>query len=822
MVNARQCPHGDPVVQIANHKSQIRSQKCVPAFLDRHDFVYEAAPLRWSDGLPLGNASIGAVIWGDGGPLKLTLDSCELWDLRSPRIRDKRYSYAHFKKLYQEGRISEIKNIFDFRQKSIVPTRLPGPRVELGFGGKAKTFKARLRLATAGAEGCIGFDKGSARWHAYVAAGEDVLILKVLPGDHPRARLRVRLDHLSDAACAALRRRRFPKPQRGKGLLYQAIPENGGYLVAWRRIPGKRNGDTFLITLIKGEDKSALTREARRRLARASQRLATLRRGHVGWWRSFWQRSFLTVPDNLLESLFYAEIYKLGCNARPDAALPVALQGVWSPDGEMPPWHGDYHLDLNVQFSYWPAYTSNRLDCAGPLYAWATRLLPTFRKECRRFFGCDGAFAPCALGPNGERVLGYETTEQWPGNGAWLAHLFWLHYLYTRDESFLREQAYPFMRAFMQLYANLLDKARDGRYHLSLSNSPEYGEDRPESWGADTTCDLALIRFLCGSLLHSVEKLKLDDPEAETWRDIMRRLTPYPSRAAMTTRKRKDYEARLTTEDQVLDATGGDDLPRALFVMRDVPYAFSHRHLSHLMAIHPLALLTVEDGAEARAIIRDSIRALWVRGEAAWAGFTDTWASALASRARMPAMAVRLLREFAANWVTANTFCLNADHRLSGASRYLTHAMTLESGFSMAGALMEMLLQSWGEKIRVFPAVPLEWRDAAFYGLRGEGAFLVSARLEKGEVQWVEIHSEKGLPCRVENPFASGPVFLEDVETGRTRRLRGSVLGFATRPNSTWRLYRRRPAQSSLNALERAGSPERPNPFGVKLTHRLA
>ena len=36
-----------------------------------------------------------------------------------------------------------------------------------------------------------------------------------------------------------------------------------------------------------------------------------------------------------------------------------------------------------------------------------------------------------------------------------------------------------------------------------------------------------------------------------------------------------------------------------------------------------------------------------------------------------------------------------------------------------------MLIQSWGGKIRIFPAVPDAWKDVAYSGLRTEGAFIL-------------------------------------------------------------------------------------------------
>jgi hypothetical protein len=56
----------------------------------------------------------------------------------------------------------------------------------------------------------------------------------------------------------------------------------------------------------------------------------------------------------------------------------------------------------------------------------------------------------------------------------------------------------------------------------------------------------------------------------------------------------------------------------------------------------------------------------------------------------------------------------------------------IESPLSFATSVHDMFLQSWGGKIRVFPATPEKWGDVAFEDLRTQGAFLVSAKKQGG------------------------------------------------------------------------------------------
>ena len=68
----------------------------------------------------------------------------------------------------------------------------------------------------------------------------------------------------------------------------------------------------------------------------------------------------------------------------------------------------------------------------------------------------------------------------------------------------------------------------------------------------------------------------------------------------------------------------------------------------------------------------------------------------------------------------------------------------METPLHGATAMQEMLLQSWNNRLRVFPAVPAKWTDIQIHQLRGEGGFLVSARREQLKTQWVFIQAESG------------------------------------------------------------------------------
>lgn len=182
-------------------------------------------------------------------------------------------------------------------------------------------------------------------------------------------------------------------------------------------------------------------------------------------------------------------------------------------------------------------------------------------------------------------------------------------------------------------------------------------------------------------------------------------------------------------------------------------YQQSHRHFSHVMAIHPLGLIKWEDGERSRSIIKNSIHLLDSIGPAYWVGYSYSWLANIKARAKDGEGAAKALDIFAKAFCSVNSFHLNGDQTRSGYSKFQYRPFTLEGNFAFASGLQEMLLQSYAGFIELMPAVPAAWKDVAFENLRAEGAFLVTARKSDGQMKEVKIVSEKGGIAKLRLPF---------------------------------------------------------------------
>jgi alpha-L-fucosidase 2 len=127
---------------------------------------------------------------------------------------------------------------------------------------------------------------------------------------------------------------------------------------------------------------------------------------------------------------------------------------------------------------------------------------------------------------------------------------------------------------------------------------------------------------------------------------------------------------------------------------------------------------------------------------------------------------------------------VNGDQTKSGKSKFTYRPFTLEGNFAFASGLQEMLLQSHTGVVRLFPAIPASWNDVSFDKMRAEGAFLVSAIYENGQLKKVVITSEKGGRLKLFNNF-SGPV-----KSDWPFENEGDILIFNLKPGQTISLTR--------------------------------
>ena len=445
---------------------------------------------------------------------------------------------------------------------------------------------------------------------------------------------------------------------------------------------------------------------------------------HLDFWKIYWGQSSVNLPDTLLQRQYDNEMYKFGSVAREDS-YPISLQAVWTADnGKLPPWKGDFHHDLNTQLSYWPAYAGNHLKEESGYLNTLCNQRDVYRKFTRQYFEKEGLAIPGVCTLTGEEMGGWIQYSMSQTTAAWLAQHFYLHWKYSADDKFLQERAYPFVKEAAEFLENQSEMNAEGKRVLAYTSSPEIFDNSLQAWFKTmTNYDLSLTSFLFKIAAEMADTLRLTD-EAAHWQEL-----------------------RAQLPDYALDSNG------ALSFAKGFPYEESHRHFSHAMAFHPLGLLNWEEGGHSREIIRSTLETMEKRGPQWWTGYSYAWFANMKARTFDGEGAYQALRTFAECFCLPNTFHVNGDQSGTGKSNYTYRPFTLEGNFAFAAGVQEMLLQSHTDTLRIFPAIPGDWKDVSFENLRAQGAFLVSAERKDGKVVSVKIESEKGKDLLLISPF---------------------------------------------------------------------
>lgn len=728
-----------------------------------HNLRFETPVTVWDEALPLGNGLLGALVWGDGTPLKISLDRTDLWDLRPvPQFRSEDYSYSTLREWVREGRIDDIHRLYDDPYGNAGPTKIPAGRIELTIDGLPPFNQTWLDLvnATAAVEWA-----GGARAMVMVHATRDVGVIEIVGTENPTVELIPPAfgGEVNDPAgpgkisAGDLASLGYEPPEVSRGDDFVAYSQQGwkdfsfSVAVVWQRI-----GESWIAAwsiATRKESPKPLDLALQRARSALRQDFNKVAWDHLDWWRRYWSEAWIELPNPILERQWTLETYKFGAAARRDTP-PITLQGPWTADdGRIPPWKGDYHHDLNTELSYWPAYSGNHIDGAEGFVNWLFRTQRASRNWSESFFGLPGLDVPMCSDLRGRQIGGWVQYTHSATTGAWLAHHFWLHWRYTMDRKFLANQAWPYLRDVAIFLEAVTEKQENGVRTLPLSSSPEINDDRLDAWFPSiTNYDLALCRWLFGATAELAEELG-DTKQAEHWRSVLAEL-PELAKNPETGR---------------------------LLVAEGYPLTVSHRHFSHLLAIHPLGLIRRENGEEDRRTIRAALEEMKELGTDWWCGYSFAWQASIAARAGDGELAERALEIFSTAFCLRNGFHCNGDQSGLGFSKFRYRPFTLEGNFAAAAAVQEMLLQSYSGVIRVFPAIPESWKNAAFHTLRAEGALLVSATRKDGEVTRVEIfpafQGDAPRRVRLEDPFA-GAEFVVELVPDKVIEREGGELRF--------------------------------------------
>ena len=680
------------------------------------DLVNIGATDRWDEGLPLGNGRTGSLVYGSK-PLKITVDRTDLWDLRPNEVTlEKGFNFKNLVKLSLSGKEEDRKErerLFeDIFMGQPYPSKITAGHIGLWFGISAENVRYTLDI-----------DSSIVKIYA-----DNRLIAEVFVFDEPNAGV-IRLYENAEINLhvpAYL----SGKPECGSGIGDNADKMSLGYPKAkffekdgfkWYEqnthtdysfgIVTYRAGDEIYYTLATTDDDKDYIGYAEKILTNAAEKgFDKLFDEHKKTWKKFWAKSSVKTGNKIIDETYKKSWYLFKCCSK-KGGYPMPLQGVWTADNDcLPPWKGDYHHDTNTELSYQAYLKANRLEEGEAFIDYLWRLKPAYEKFAKEFFGVNGLLLPSCSTLDGKAMGGWAQYSLSPTMTIWAAQSFDEYYLYTGDEKFLKNRAYPFFKKVGQAIKGLLTE-KNGKLYLPVSSSPEIFDNARKAYlEPNSNFDLSLLIYLFKTLKCYAEKL---GENAEEYEEILGKL-----------------------DDLAIDDSGVVMLDKTQYLPE------SHRHFSHVMCLYPLHLINY-DTDEHKKIYENTIKNLEILGTGYWVGFSFPMSAQIYAMAKNGNAAAERLGQFCKGFVAENGFHLNGDFKHYGYTQWHYRPFTLESLFGFADALHEMLLQDHQGFIELFPAIPDEWKNGTveFKNLRSRGGLLVSATLKRGELSLLTIKS---------------------------------------------------------------------------------
>ena len=419
-----------------------------------------------------------------------------------------------------------------------------------------------------------------------------------------------------------------------------------------------------------------------------------------------------------LEELFfqYGRYLLISSSRNRTDALPANLQGVWNAV-DNPPWNSDYHLNVNLQMNYWPAYMSNLAETAKPMINYIDDMRYYGRIAAKEYAGIEskegqenGWLVHTQATPFGWTTPGWNYYWGWsPAANAWMMQNVYDYYKFTKDEAYLKEKIYPMLKETTKFWNSFLhyDKASD-RWVSSPSYSPEHG-----TITIGNTFDQSLVWQLFHDYMEAANHLNVDQDLVTEVKAKFDKLKPL--HINQDGRIKEWYE---------------EDSPQ--FTNEGIEN--HHRHVSHLVGLFPGTLFD-KDQPEYLEAARATLNH---RGDGGtgWskANKINLWARLLDGN-----RAHRLLAEQLKSSTLENLWDTHAPFQIDG-------------NFGATSGMAEMLLQSHTGYIAPLPALPDAWKDGQVSGLVARGNFEVSMKWKEKNLETLAFLSHAGGDLVVDYP----------------------------------------------------------------------
>lgn len=714
---------------------------------------YDKPADDWNKALPVGNGRIGAMIFGEPVSEKIMLNEDSIWS-GGPRERNNPSAFENLQKVRQllfDEKIAEAESIvFDAFCGTPVNQRHYMPLGELDiihFKGGTPSYISRSLDISTGISDCeYSLDGIGYKREMFISYPDQVAVIRITAAQKGTINVRLRIDgrddYFDDNSPISDNMIMFTGGCGSEdGIKFSACisaSSVGGNIRRYGSFLSCEDCDQ--VTVILGVQTSYRFADYKTKSIQdveLAQRYTydELKQRHILDFSSLYGRAALCLgdeenelptdvrlknfadggQDNGLIVLYWNFARYLMISGSREGTLPMNLQGIWNKD-MWPAWGCKFTININTEMNYWGAETANLAALSRPLFDHIEKMRPNGRITAKKMYGCGGFVChhnTDIWGDTAPQDLWMPGT-QWPMGAAWLCLHLWEHYKFSLDKDFLREK-YPTLKEAAEFFEDFLIEDKCGRLVTCPSVSPE-NSYMTASGTQGALCigpsmDSQIIYELFTAVIEAADILDIDREHSLKLREMRDKL-PKPEIG-------KYGQIKEWAEDY-------DEVEPG------------HRHVSQLFALYPADIISLRNTPELAAAARATLerRLSYGGGHTGWsrAWIINFWAR-LADAQKVE----ENVRALLTNSTSENLFDMHPPFQIDG-------------NFGGAAGITEALLQSHSGIIQLLPALPKQWKNGSFKGLRARGAVEIDCEWADGRLTRALLRPQKDAAIKIVMP----------------------------------------------------------------------
>lgn len=786
-----------------------------------YPFVSDKLITNPYEGLLIGNGDVAAIAVAASHELTLMLGKNDIWDSRLDNISEEqafkhddlvRYTKEGFSWPVDCSVLPQVASDWPGRPEGSPEILYSCPAIEkihmdrlfVDFGGASIKRAGQIRVSLPGNSATkvhssvdistgllkVEFDLGRGKLlaEAFVHREKNTVALKLsVEGQVPWLRLFVEKE--PDYADPTMPLPRVDRMEHFRGMLTQTIPGKFdvedfswhiassfpdraqaagtapilGMAWAFRQDMNLKDGESAVLMTGIATDRDRCSDSAKRALELAGQSSLESFGREFGesreGWEKFWANSSIEMDDRELESVWYRSMYGFACHLKPGAQAPSLCSNI--PCADFVPFHGDYTWNHNVQKWYAPALEVNHAEWVDVFADLLNQSIPTFEHHAQTIFGLEGVYCDLTSIPfvPPHRAAVNNKWGRALAMTGWLAYMLFQHWEYTHDNAWLKNRAWEFIRKTAQFYAGYLKKYSNEAGDIFPSmRLEEPGWCKDFVGNTNVVTDLVMFRKALMSAAKASEILGADLEAGEEWKRLAQGI---PAIEYGWTDDGQGWYALCKDWDKVDSQVHGMESTKDAGVDWRIENARTARWGGMGWLVYPGEHVDGDEAGGLAGAVRDMLRRVDVLNP------PNTVCKIHAISSLIPHIRLGITENF------ENIRSLLLSHRYESGmfSSFSTGEGELQRGmqnwrieenmFQGILCVSEMLLQSQGNVLRLFPYLP-QAIGAGFEKLRARGGFVVSARAVAGKgLVEATVLSTAGGQCRVRWEGKASPCISE-------------------------------------------------------------